>query len=185
MLLRISNSCTFSFDGKASLKKNKNLDKRENHSQILQSSTWSQKSQLYLCEMQLPESHMNPVVLDKCISFQFSHWRVREIFLSIWTWRHSQDSKYSHFSEGMHRSEQDTGGFIPTVTPCDVGQVELDLHLQVNWCNRNRSTRFYFIVGWWVLKTNWFTNSEMVCSSLQDQRLVQTSKTLLRVAKWS
>lgn len=87
MLQRISNSCTFSFDCKASLKKNKNLDKRENHSQILQSSTWSQKSQLYLCEMQLPETHMKPVVLDKCISFQFSHWSLCdwEIFLSIWT----------------------------------------------------------------------------------------------------
>lgn len=52
--------------------------------------------------------------------------------------------QYSHFTEGMHRSEQDTdsgsGGFIPTVTLRDVGQIELDLHLQVNWCNRNRST---------------------------------------------
>lgn len=76
MLQRISNSWIFSFDGKASLKKNKNLDKGENHSQILQSSTWSQKSQLYLCEMQLPETHMKPVVLDKCISFQFSHWHL-------------------------------------------------------------------------------------------------------------
>lgn len=51
--------------------------------------------------------------------------------------------QYPHFTEGMPRSEQDTdsgsGGFIPTVTLCDVGQIELDLHLQVNWGNRNRS----------------------------------------------
>lgn len=36
--------------------------------------------------------------------------------------------------------DSDSGGFIPTVTPCDVGQIELDLLLQVNWCNRNRSS---------------------------------------------
>lgn len=144
MLQRISNSWIFSFDGKASLKKNKNLDKGENHSQILQSSTWSQKSQLYLCEMQLPETHMKPVVLDKCISFQFSHWHLCDWQKSFLAYEQDDRVRTPVFTFHWRNAQIRTGHrfrqWIPTVTLRDVGQIELDLHLQVNWCNRNRST---------------------------------------------
>lgn len=155
--------------------------------------------------MQLPETHMKPVVLDKCISFQFNHWSLCDWEKSFLAYEHEDTARTPNIHillkgcTDQNRTQIQAVEGLFSVTLCDVDQTELDLHLQVNWYNRNRSSQwsswrqvpdvhtiqttkwFYFTVGQYPETT--VTNTEMVCSSLQHRKLVQTLQDPIRSSK--